>query len=82
MLREWDKRNPGRVETIFRSLMNVVPSHLMDRGLFDFAAVAAGVVPDDATAVDIGFDVDVGLEQAMDARAEQRPGTIALRPAT
>jgi tRNA 2-thiocytidine biosynthesis protein TtcA len=81
MLREWDKRNPGRVETIFRSLMNVVPSHLLDRGLFDFAAVAAGAVPDDAAAVDIGFDVDVDLEQAMDARAGERAGIIALRPA-
>jgi tRNA 2-thiocytidine biosynthesis protein TtcA len=81
MLREWDKRNPGRVETIFRSLMNVVPSHLLDRALFDFAAVAAGAVPDDAAAVDIGFDVDVDLEQAMDARAKERAGVIALRPA-
>jgi len=81
MLREWDKRNPGRVETIFRSLMNVVPSHLLDRTLFDFAAVAAGAVPDDAAAADIGFDVDVDLEQAMDARAGERAGVIALRPA-
>jgi tRNA 2-thiocytidine biosynthesis protein TtcA len=81
MLREWDKRNPGRVETIFRSLMNVVPSHLLDRALFDFAAVAAGAVPDDAAAVDIGFDVDVVLELAMDARAKVLAGVIELRPA-
>ncbi len=41
MLREWEKRHPGRVESIFRALTNVAPSHLLDRALFDFAAVAA-----------------------------------------
>ncbi|MGB7541635.1 MAG: tRNA 2-thiocytidine(32) synthetase TtcA [Burkholderiales bacterium] len=39
MLREWEKRHPGRVESMFRALSNVVPSHLMDRKLFDFTAV-------------------------------------------
>ena len=41
LLREWEKRNPGRTETIFRSLQNISPSHLLDRGLFDFTAIAA-----------------------------------------
>jgi tRNA 2-thiocytidine biosynthesis protein TtcA len=41
MLREWEKRYPGRVESIFRALANVTPSHLLDRGLHDFAAAAA-----------------------------------------
>ena len=45
MLREWEKRQPGRVETILTSLQNVRPSHLMDRTLFDFAAVRATGVP-------------------------------------
>jgi len=39
MLRDWDKRFPGRVESLFNSLGNVHPSHLLDRSLFDFAAV-------------------------------------------
>ena len=46
MLRDWDKRFPGRVETLFRSLANVVPSHLMDRRLHDFAGLRATGVPD------------------------------------
>ena len=45
MLREWEKRQPGRVETILTSLQNVRPSHLMDRALFDFAAVRATGAP-------------------------------------
>ena len=30
MIEDWDKKFPGRVETMFRSLQNVVPSHLAD----------------------------------------------------
>ncbi len=37
MLNDWRKRYPGRVETIFNSMQNVVPSQLADRKLFDFS---------------------------------------------
>ncbi|SIN86107.1 tRNA 2-thiocytidine(32) synthetase TtcA [Salinivibrio sp. ES.052] len=43
MLRDWDKRHPGRIETMFRAMQNVVPSHLADTELFDFKSVAAGM---------------------------------------
>lgn len=36
MLTEWDKKTPGRVESVFKSLQNVSPSQLADRELFDF----------------------------------------------
>ena len=39
MLQEWDKRFPGRVKNTFNALARVVPSHLMDRGLYDFAGL-------------------------------------------
>jgi tRNA 2-thiocytidine biosynthesis protein TtcA len=39
MLRDWERRHPGRVESIFRALTQVVPSHLLDRRLHDFEAV-------------------------------------------
>ena len=45
MLREWERRYPGRMETIFRSLRNVEPSHLADARLFDFAGLAPTGVP-------------------------------------
>ena len=36
LLRDWEKKFPGRVESLFSSLQNVVPSHLMDGKQFDF----------------------------------------------
>ena len=54
MLAEWDRRHPGRVQTIFNSLSRVVPSHLMDTSLFGFRdLVATGAADADG---DIAFD--------------------------
>ncbi len=36
MLREWERKHPGRVESIFNALGRVAPSHLLDRTAFDF----------------------------------------------
>lgn len=36
MLNEWNKKHPGRIETMFRAMQNVIPSHLMDNKLYDF----------------------------------------------
>ncbi|GEM74579.1 tRNA 2-thiocytidine(32) synthetase TtcA [Vibrio sagamiensis] len=36
MLIDWDRKTPGRVEAIFKSIQNVSPSQLADRELFDF----------------------------------------------
>jgi len=40
LLRDWEKKHPGRLDTIFNALGNVAPSHLMDRELFDFDELA------------------------------------------
>jgi tRNA 2-thiocytidine biosynthesis protein TtcA len=39
MLQEWERRHPGRVETMLNSLKHVRASHLLDRDAFDFAAL-------------------------------------------
>jgi tRNA 2-thiocytidine biosynthesis protein TtcA len=39
MLAEWERRNPGRTESIMRALSEVQPSHLLDRKLFDFSGL-------------------------------------------
>jgi tRNA 2-thiocytidine biosynthesis protein TtcA len=54
MLRDWEKKHPGRVENIFSSLSTVVPSHLMDRDLFGFKDIKADGVANPLG--DIAFD--------------------------
>jgi tRNA 2-thiocytidine biosynthesis protein TtcA len=46
MLREWDKKFPGRLENMFTSLQNVVPSHLMDNKQHDFKGIRSTGMPD------------------------------------
>ena len=46
MLREWEKQYPGRTETMFTALQNVVPSHLMDHKRHDFKNIQVTGVPD------------------------------------
>src|SRR5678816_1410873 len=51
MLQDWERRFPGRIENVFRSLTAVAPSQLADRELFDFSALgsrAAGAAPTQA----------------------------------
>jgi len=56
MLREWDKKFPGRIENMFSALQNIVPSHLMDGKRHDFKGIkTTGVANDDG---DKAFDAD------------------------
>jgi tRNA 2-thiocytidine biosynthesis protein TtcA len=56
MLQQWERQYPGRVQTIFRSLANASPSHLLDGRLFDFVNLAAdGLARPDG---DRAFDPD------------------------
>ncbi len=45
MLREWERKFPGRIETMCNGLAHVQPSHLLDRSLFDFATVGVQDLP-------------------------------------
>jgi len=56
MLRDWDRRFPGRIENMFNAMANIVPSHLMDRNLYPFATLQANGVAD--AAGDRAFDDD------------------------
>jgi tRNA 2-thiocytidine biosynthesis protein TtcA len=42
MLRQWEHQYPGRTQTIFTAMQNVVPSHLLDTGLFGFRDIKPG----------------------------------------
>ena len=54
MLRDWQKKYPGRIENMFAALQNIVPSHLMDHKKHDFKNLkTTGMpVPDGDTAFD------------------------------
>ncbi|TLU75701.1 tRNA 2-thiocytidine(32) synthetase TtcA [Mannheimia varigena] len=42
MLNTWDRQYPGRLETMFSALQDIVPSHLCDPSLFDFKGIKHG----------------------------------------
>jgi tRNA 2-thiocytidine biosynthesis protein TtcA len=67
LLREWEKRFPGRIESIFNAMGNVVPTHLLDRALNDFGSVRATGVP--MADGDIAFDTDDSLTREAPAPA-------------
>jgi tRNA 2-thiocytidine biosynthesis protein TtcA len=46
MLRDWDKRFPGRIDNMFTAMGNIVPSHMMDKRLYDFTGLQTTGVPD------------------------------------
>jgi len=62
MLREWEKKYPGRLESVFNAMGNVVTTHLLDRSLNDFRSVRSS-----KSEGDTAFDVDPALEHAIEA---------------
>ncbi|KQQ32594.1 tRNA 2-thiocytidine biosynthesis protein TtcA [Duganella sp. Leaf126] len=71
MMRDWEKKFPGRVESIFSSLSTVVPSHLMDRDLFGFTDLQA-----DGQANPLG---DIAFDEEPCATPTTGAGVISLQ---
>jgi len=60
MLQEWAKNHPGRIESLTTSLRNIVPSHLGDSHLFDFASLEQGVgTPESEDEKDIAIPIQM-----------------------
>jgi tRNA 2-thiocytidine biosynthesis protein TtcA len=74
LLAEWEKRFPGRVDSIFNALANVVPSHLMDAQLFGFADLQANGQP--RPDGDIAFD-----EECADPESPVAEASLIFRSA-
>jgi tRNA 2-thiocytidine biosynthesis protein TtcA len=72
MLADWNRRFPGRIETMFRSLRNVVPSHLADPTLYDFANLEPTGTPDE--------DGDTVFDTPDISRPDSIPLTLVTEP--
>ena len=84
MLRQWDRQYPGRIESMFTAMQNVVPSHLADNQLFDFKTIAADGVTNELG--DTAFDHSVPSdflnyrdEEDDEAAQNDRLGVIQVR---
>jgi tRNA 2-thiocytidine biosynthesis protein TtcA len=62
MLRDWEKRFPGRIDNLFSAMGKITPSHLMDRTLYPFETIKATGVPQ--AGGDRAFDPDDGADGA------------------
>lgn len=71
MLQQWDKKFPGRLETMFTALQNIQPSHLADPTLYNFQGLRAGSGP--VVDGDKAFDPEIfetGIEEMLSLSTE------------
>jgi tRNA 2-thiocytidine biosynthesis protein TtcA len=75
MLNDWHDQFPGRIESMFTAMQNVVPSHLCDSELFDFKSInsTSGIINGGDTA----FDEEV-IETPQDLSAKNHLNTEQL----
>lgn len=72
MMQQWDKKFPGRLETMFRSLQNVQLSHLADTSRYDFKNLKVQDRPFENG--DIAFDDETfepNIEELLQTDAEE-----------
>ena len=69
MLNQWDKQHPGRIESMFNAIKNVVPSHLADTELFDFKTLSQEIEEGD-TAFDAP-EIDKFVAEDEDSSEQQ-----------
>ncbi len=46
MLKDWEKKYPGRIDSMARAMGHITLSHMMDRNLFPFTTIRPTGVPD------------------------------------
>jgi tRNA 2-thiocytidine biosynthesis protein TtcA len=77
MLREWEKKHPGRLESMFSALQNIVPSHLMDSKRHDFKNIRTTGVPDSEG--DKAFDAEAYSEPPASLTGRHGLSVIGLK---
>ncbi len=85
MLNDWDERFPGRLESMFTAMQNIVPSHLADTKQFDFKSIDShsGVIDGG----DIAFDKQElthqqAPEQSIDEQFYQQHESLVIKELT
>ena len=78
MVREWEKKYPGRTDNMLTAMGKVVPSHLMDRNLFPFTTVRAEGRP--VADGDIAFDEEPCAPPAAAPAAGGLAQPVAVHP--
>ncbi|PKH87317.1 tRNA 2-thiocytidine(32) synthetase TtcA [Colwellia sp. Bg11-28] len=75
MLNDWHDQFPGRIESMFTAMQNVVPSHLCDSNLFDFKSInsTSGIINGGDTAFD-----EVAIEAPQDLSTKNQPNADQL----
>ena len=66
MLQDWNRRYPGRIESMFKAMQNIAPTHLLDRSLHDFDSIerSDSAVEDGDTAFDSPSFADESEQRA------------------
>ncbi len=80
MLGQWDKRFPGRLETMFRAMQNVQLSHLADTRHFDFKGLKTNGMP--FADGDTAFDEEIFeplIEELMSPLADEKQVSVDLK---
>ena len=73
MLNDWDKQFPGRIESMFNAICNVVPSHLADTELFDFKTLSQ-----DVEEGDVAFDSPTIPEFSSEEDEENKEDAVQI----
>jgi len=73
MLRDWERRFPGRIDNMFSAMGNIVPSHLMDRNLYPFATLKTTGVPNPNGDRAFDADEDCGPRDAAAIKIDWEP---------
>ncbi len=68
MLQDWQQQFPGRIESMFTAMQNIVPSHMLDSKLFDFKNINATSEIIDGG--DTAFDQEVFVETTLPSKVE------------
>ena len=80
MMEDWDRRYPGRTESVLTAMQNIVPSHLADNTKFDFRSLTLDSAVDEG---DVAFDqpkmpLNIGVPIAVAANLGTTPDEAVL----